>query len=304
MSDEGVKPERFPRIRARSPGGSRLVREGLSFIFYLRHPHNALVPAVTRSLEAYLRAIGPNALGWYANEEGEYRKLDTEGCAQIHRDLHAEEWAIVQLYDADLSELRYRFEYFARELVDLAGRDDPDEVSTVSFWLPSEFLEEHGPSRVRALALELAAPLPFCSAYAGLAFNSDLDLPGAAEEIARHCFRYPGMDISARQWKLGTRLWGVQWLTFLGQPVLGELGGPEGLRARLSEPGTTVQEMEGKRAVVTLGARPEAGDTEQGQVLPAYRELAHILEPWLYQGERVLHFSHEQERRWVRRFLD
>jgi hypothetical protein len=280
------------------------VREGLSFIFYLRHPHKALVPAVTRSLEVYLRAIGPGALGWYANEEGEYRKLDAEGCAQVHRDLHAEEWAIVQLYDADLSELRYRFEYFARELVDLAGRDDPDEVSTVSFWLPSEFLEEHGPSRVRDLALELAAPLPFCSAYAGLAFNSDLDLPGAAEEIARHCFRYPGMDISARQWKLGTRLWGVQWLTFLGPPVLGELGGPEGLRPRLQQPGTTVQEMEGDRAVITLGAWPEAGDTEQGQVLPAYRELARVLEPWLYLGERVLHFSHEQERRWVRRFLD
>jgi hypothetical protein len=112
------------------------------------------------------------------------------------------------------------------------------------------------------------------------------------------------MDISARQWKLGTRLWGVQWLTFLGQPVLGELGGAAGLRARLHEPGTTVQEMEGERAVVTLGKWPEAGDTEQGQVLPAYRELARVLEPWLYQEERVLHFRPEQERRWVRRFLD
>ncbi len=296
--------ERYPKVRIRSEGGLRLVREGLSFIFYLRHPHDAIAPGVIRSLEAYLRAVGPHALGWYAHEDGEYRKLDDSGWKRVHRDMRADDWAIVELHDADLSDLRYRFEYHARQLVDLAGRDDPNEVSTVSFWLPSEFLEEHGPGRVRELALELAAPLPFCSAYAGLAFNSDLDLLGVPEQIAKHCFRYPGMDISARQWKLGTRLWGVQWLTFLGQPVLGELGGAAGLRARLHEPGTTVQEMEGERAVVTLGKWPEAGDTDQGQVLPAYRELARVLEPWLYQEERVLHFRPEQERRWVRRFLD
>jgi hypothetical protein len=62
--------------------------------------------------------------------------------------------------------------------------------------------------------------------------------------------------------------------------------------------------MEGNRAVITLGKWPEAGDTEQGQMLPAYRELARVLEPWLYQGKRGLHFSPEQERRWARRFLD
>jgi hypothetical protein len=276
----------------------------LSFTFYLRHPHDVIAPGVMRSMEAYLRAVGPQALGWYADDEGEYQKLDTTGWERIHRELRAEEWAIIRLYDADLSDLRYRFEYYGRQLVNLLGKDDPNQVSTVSFWLPSEFLEEHGPNRVRELALELAAPLHFCSGYAGLAFNAELDLLGIAEQVAKYCFRYPGMDISALQWKLGTRLWGVQWLTFLGQPVLGELGGAAGLRARLQEPGTTVQEMEGERAVITLGKWPEAGDTEQDQVLPAYRELARVLEPWLHQEERALHFSPEQERRWVRRFLD
>ncbi|MFY0576656.1 type VI immunity family protein [Cystobacter fuscus] len=35
------------------------------------------------------------------------------------------------------------------------------------------------------------------------------------------------------------------------------------------------------RAVVALGPWPEAGDLRQGQTLPAYRELARVLEPWL-----------------------
>ena len=78
------------------------------------------------------------------------------------------------------------------------------------------------------------------------------------------------------------------------------------LRSRLSSPGTTVQELEGERAVVTLGPWPEAGDTEQGHPLPAYRELARILEPWLYHEERGFDpdFPPEDLRRWERRFLD
>ena len=296
--------ERYPRIRVRTQGGTLQVREGLSFIFYMRHPQQVVAPGAMRSLEAYLRAVGPQALGWYADEEGELQKLDEAGWERIHREMRAERWANVHLDDVNLSDAHHRFEYHGRQLVDLLGRDDPNQVSTISFWFPSAFLEAHGPNRVRELALELASPLPFCSGYAGLAFNAELDLLGISEQVAQRCFRYPGMDISRLEWKLGTRLWGVQWLTFLGQPVLGELGGPAGLRARLQEPDTTVQEMDGERAVVTLGKWPEAGDTEQSQVLPAYRELARVLEPWLYQGDRGLHFSPEEERRWVRRFLD
>jgi hypothetical protein len=296
--------ERYPKIRIRTQGGSLQVREGLSFTFYLRHPHDVIAAGVRRSLEAYLRAIGPQALGRYADEEGEYQPLDSEGWERIRREMHQPEWAIIRLYDVVPGDIRYRFEYYGRQLVDLFGEPDSEEVCRLIFWLPSEFLEEHGPSRVRELALELAAPLPFCSGYAGLAFNAQLDLLGIAEEVAKRCMRYPGMDISVPQWRLGTRLWGVQWLTFLGQPVLGELGGAAGLRSKLHEPGTTVQEMEGERALVTLGKWPEAGDTEQGHPLPAYRELARVLEPWLFQESRDIHFPPELERRWVRRFLD
>jgi hypothetical protein len=64
--------------------------------------------------------------------------------------------------------------------------------------------------------------------------------------------------------------------------------------------------LEGERAVITLGPWPEAGDTEQGQTLSAYRELARVLEPWLYQEPYPLHydFTPEDMLRWERRFLD
>jgi hypothetical protein len=125
--------------------------------------------------------------------------------------------------------------------------------------------------------------------------------------IHEQAFRHPGLDVAHGNTSLGPRVDGVHWLNFLGQPVLGELGGAAGLRTRLQSPGTTVQELEGERAVVTLGEWPEAGDLTQGQTLPAYRELARVLEPWQYQcpGYEAFHDStHEETVRWWRRFLD
>jgi hypothetical protein len=96
------------------------------------------------------------------------------------------------------------------------------------------------------------------------------------------------------------------WLNFLGHHVLGELGGAERIRARLQSPVTTVQELERDKVLIPLGTWPEAGDTERGDTLPAYRELARVLESWLFRehDERMLGQSEEDTRHWECRFLD
>jgi TseV toxin immunity protein TsiV len=302
--------EHPPRIRVRAENGYLLIRDGVSLTFYMRHPHVRILPGVMRSLDAYVRAVGEDALGIYAGDDGYWQKLDDAGWAYIREKLLNERRTQAHLSDASVTEHRYRFDYYGDSLEPLPWDGDGSNlVSAVSFWLPTEYLEQHGPGRVRELALELAAPLPFCSGHAGLSFNCETDLLGVARKVQEYCFRYPGMDIpdpSLLASDIGTRVKGVHWLNFLGQPVLGELGGTAGLRARLHSPGTTVQELEGERVVVTLGPRPEAGDTEQGDVLPAYRELARVLEPWLYRT--VSRFAHldvpEHVHRWERRFLD
>ncbi|MGZ3460138.1 MAG: type VI immunity family protein [Archangium sp.] len=66
-----------------------------------------------------------------------------------------------------------------------------------------------------------------------------------------------------------------------------------------------------------LGERPDAGDVASGKTLPAYRELAQVLEPWLeplflpratvsVEPPRYtsLCFTEDEARRWWRRFLD
>lgn len=295
----------YPRVRVHGWYGD-VVREGLSLCFYMRLPHDEVKEAVWRSLEIYQRVLGPRALDSYADYEGEWQSLDEAGWAVARNELLGDRGAIVCLSN---SEKHYRFEYWGRLNHHPTFGPYPDAVRALEFWLSTEYLEEHGPGRVRELAMELAAALPFASGHAGLAFHAWLDVAGVDTEITKWCFRHHGLDIiplDSLSLNLGTKVRAPSWLTFLGQPVLGELGGASGLRARLRSEGTTVQEMEGERAVVTLGPWPEAGDTEQGQTLPAYRELARVLEPWLYFRKYPPDFYapptwHD---RWERRFLD
>jgi len=301
--------EYYPRIRIRAESGALMIREALSINFYMRHDHVDIASSVMRSLEVYLHALGgPQVLSRCSEEVGAWLILDETEWATTRHELLDDRHAIVDLRDASSGQKQYRFEYYGRPLGKAPWGDAPDMVCAMSFWLPTEYLEEHGPARVRELALELASPLPFSSGHAGLAFACDLDLIGMEQEVRELCFRYPGMDIPHLDYQslhIGPRVRGASWLTFLGQPTLSELGGPTGLRTRLRAPDTTVQELEGERAVITLGAWPEAGDTEQGQVLPAYRELSRVLEPWLYH-EPPLGGSVRTEAllRWERRFLD
>jgi hypothetical protein len=302
--------EHYPRIRLRDQEDFELMREGLSISFYMRHSHRELVENILQSLEAYVRAVGPQALGWYLDEEGEPQPLDERGWALTRKELRERQFPIIRLRDGSDNDNRYRFNYWGKDLQAPHVAKNPGAVCTATFWLPTEFLEEHGPERVRELAMEWAAPLPLCSGHGGLSFNAEYSLVGIRRQVARYWLRYPGIDVydspSDHSWDIGTRVRSPSWLTFLGQPVLGDLGGAEGLRARLHSRGTTVQELARDKVLITLGAWPEAGDTERGDTLPAYRELARVLEPWLFRDPdgRMLGQTEEDTRRWERRFLD
>ena len=301
---------RVPRIRIPAENGELLIRDGITLCFYMRRPRAEVVNPVLEALERYRNAVGPRALAWYLDHElDDLRQLDDKGWENALRELRENRWAHSLLRDGPGGVGEYQFEYFGRGPDASSADEEPGMVCALSCWLPTEFLETHGPARVREVALEVAAPLPFNSGYASLSFNALTSMMGVARVLGRHCLRHPGMDFSEEgmlSTEIGTQVRGAYWMTFLGQPVLGELGGASGLRARLSSPDITVQEMNGDRVAITLGTWPEAGDTEAGQDLPLYRELARVLEPWLFhhksRGNAV--FSPEDLHRWERRFLD
>ena len=158
----------------------------------------------------------------------------------------------------------------------------------------------------------MASRLPFASGHAGLALDVAYPSLGRLDSLRPLIFRHPGFDIrdAGIRDNMDTRVDGIHWMNFLGQPALRALGGAVGLRKRLQSPTTTVQELDDERSLVMLGPEPEAGDMAHGQSLPAYRELARVLEPWLepfpwsYLGKQGNAADEAEWRRWWRRFLD
>ncbi|HYO73174.1 MAG TPA: type VI immunity family protein [Archangium sp.] len=305
--------ERYPHIRRYQSfeDGERslLIRECVSIAFYMRCSLREMAQAVWRAVEVYRNAVGPQALGWYADDEGEWQELDEKGWEFNRRKVLDRVGGTICLSGSAEEVTGYEVRYHGRQLDHPRFPLGPDATSSIVFYLPTEYLEEHGPERVRELALELASGLPFSSGHAGLSFLFPEPAPTAiTRSIRDDCFRHPGLDIPSASVSdsMGARLKGVYWLNFLAQPVLGALGGVLGIRSQLPAE-TTVRELEGERALMALGRWPEAGDLEQGRHLPAYRELARVLEPWLYEFRgpaRWSGFSQDDMRRWARRFLD
>jgi hypothetical protein len=304
--------ERYPRVRFYwLADGERFpcIQTSLSICFYMRRSHPELSLAVMAALEHYREAISPSSLSWSPDGVGYWKKLHEASWDLIREDLLHPRGATLWLRDTDTLTTDYEFKYFGRELEAATLDESTGKTCAVAFWLPTEYLESHGPARVRELALELGSLLPFNSGHAGLSFYFDESMLGIAKPLREVCLRYPGIDMPAVDGLtlyLGTRIKGAYWLTFLSAPVLDNLGGAANLRARLHSAGTRVDELSASKAVVTLGDWPEAGDLAHGHTLPAYRELAHVLEPWLYRAPRSAWsgFSDEDTRRWEHRFLD
>ena len=155
--------------------------------------------------------------------------------------------------------------------------------------------------------MEIARVLPFNSGYVSLGFNTLGTIDPVRAFIQEHAPRYPGMDMPFldSSLSLGTRIRGSYWLNFYSQPVLGELGGVDGLRARLTLPGVSVEELGPQKVLVALGEWPDMVDPQHPDSLEPYRALARVLEPHLQQEEPFARGpSREWLQRWRRRFLD
>ncbi|MBZ4422327.1 DUF3396 domain-containing protein [Myxococcus sp. RHST-1-4] len=254
----------------------------------MRRSHGEIAPAVWRALQTYQRAIPPQSLSWYVSPDGDIIPLDEQGWAHTREKILERPWGVewlVSLSEDPGEAGGYHFNYDGRKLDDDLFSHDEGATSAVSFSLPTEYLLEHGPAHLRALALELGRELPFSFGYASLGFVSH---PGSWYTVLNDLFgllhRYWGLDLhdlAETSRNIGTGARGACWLTFLGQPLLGQLGGSEVLRQRLSFPEVTLEPMEGERLLLTLGEWPDAMDTEKGGGPPQYRALARLLEPYL-----------------------
>ncbi|RKH39019.1 type VI immunity family protein [Corallococcus sicarius] len=300
----------LPSIQILARTGAVVVKEGFSICFYMHRSHDDVTAVVIQALELYLQTIGRQALTYAPFDDGYWQKLEVPAPDFARKELLERGFARVLLNDSagDLGEYQFVYQGVALDAPYDYHTPTKRHASAVSFWFPVSFLQSHGIKPFRDLALALAKLLPFNSGHAGPSFLSWLGIDDLLQPMFQLGLRYPGMDIPDEHnnaYTVGDQLDGVHWMNFIGQPVLGAVGGTEALRARLTHPGTSVESLGEDRALVTLGAEPDAGDTAEGRRLPAYRELARVLEPWLTSREAVRPY-HENEAllRWERRFLD
>jgi len=301
---------RYPRLRFHDKDGCLGASDVLLMCFYLPHPNARIAPAVTRAVALFRERIAPYRLAWNDTGEGQAEPFDDASWERTRKDTLAPgsgRSAFMQMWDDPRGFAGLHVDYRGLELVPPAEPERKDDVCVLYLRLPTEFLEERGPERVRALALELAADLPFSSGYVDFVLCASSEDSSEALELIRP--RYPGVHLASNRavMNVGTRVEGVHWMNFLGQPVLGMLGGVSGLRERGVLPVGSIQEMSAERVLITLGEWPEVGDVEESQTLPLHRALAQLLEPYLYQRRPRFTFGQpvpEELLRWDRRFLD
>jgi hypothetical protein len=299
---------RYPRLRYYDKRGWLGASDALLMCFYMPHPNERIAPSIIRAVELFRERIRPYQLAKNDTGDGQAEPLDDASWERTRRKtLEAGPGGSgsLRLEGKTLGVDDFYVDYRGLSPVPLPWPERKDDVCVLYLRLPTEFLEERGPERVRALALELAAELPFSSGYVDFVLCSSRADSVEALKLIRS--RYQGVPLASSAATMHMNTWvdGVHWMNFLGQPVLGKLGGMSGLCDRLSLPGVSLQEMSGDRVVITLGERPEVGDAEAGQTLPFHRALARALEPHLYQRKSL--FGHpvpEELLRWDRRFLE
>ena len=295
--------DHYPRICEHRKNGNVQFRVGLSFAFYMFRPHTEVVRGVMRALETYLDAVGPHALTYYADDEGDAQTLDAAGWSLDAERYARHPGAAAVLFGAGQC---YRFTYSGRSLGQSPTTQRKGEVCEASFWLPTEFLEAQGPARVRELALAMAAPLPFSSGHAGLSFNGG-PVSGTKDAVRAVCFRFPGIDISGElvgRHQLGTLALRRPLDHLSGPARTGRLGG----RGRAARPAPFPGHHRARAGRRSRGHHPgrmaRGRRHRAGRPLPAYRELARVLEPWLYFEEHYGDHAFPDKHQWERRFLD
>jgi hypothetical protein len=299
---------RYPRLRYYDKRGWLGASDALLMCFYMPHPNKRIAPAVIRAVELFREWIRPYQLAWNDTGDGQAEPLDDASWERARRRVLESGFgggAFLGLDAKTPAVDDLSVDYRGLSVVPLPWPERKDDVSVLYLRLPTELLEERGPEQVRALAVGLAAELPFSSGYVDFVLCSSRADSVEALKLIRPRYRGVPLASSAATMHVGTRVDGVHWMNFLGQPVLGELGGVSGLRERMVLPGVSLQEMSGDRVLITLGEKPEVGDVEAGQTLPLHRALAQLLEPYLYRRKAFFGNSVPEELlRWDRRFLD
>ncbi len=189
----------------------------------------------------------------------------------------------------------------------------PDATCLVELRWPSEHVARVGFDEIASQICNFASLIPFRSGYASpalsLGWENAEHVAAGAMKIAPIAFRHPGYDIPENHAAAGLmrrdRCRGARWLTFLGSPLVEDIGGLQPLQEHL-DPRVGIIELP-HGVMLRAGHSPEIGDVNRGESTPLLRSVASAIEPITeFETAAIMKrvFNEDASLRWERRHLD
>ena len=296
--------------------GAVYLREAITVAFFLPPPIHESVDGLRKAFELYLNTIPPGALTWScvgasAESWSRVSKTTFARClAQLEpAPAKARRVTAFKLTDGDVGAEAPGYGVI---VVGSPGGEPrlPDEQNLIQMTFPFEVVDVGAADTFVGFCRQVAELLPYVSGYAAPGLQWAMLYEGEAMQEARPlAIRHPGYDVEHNEMtrlRLGKRVRGARWLTFLGKEIAGELGGYAGLRGALSN--AIAVEPLGSGVMIRAGELPEIGDVNKGIGVPLLREVAAVIEPVTVFNDLGL-FGNFADRdqdyfdRWERRLL-
>jgi hypothetical protein len=251
-----------------------------------------------------IEAIGDKVKYFLTDGEGSFKKIKSDTLDMLPF------WTTADAVPRGVYGLDLEGGPTSRAVSDVAFQmfNSPGRPGWVRLVLPLEFISQ-GVEPFVALAGSAAEKLRFLSGQAGYAVNVKRGYPSDLRtgRIAFISKRFRGIDIGRPLFfskYLSESIKCVNWLTFIGEWAVDDLGGVGSIRARLG-PEIVVHELP-HGLMIQAGPRPGFGDVNAREELPHYRKVGQLLKrlriPESVLGPYDEIGGSENTRNWLARF--
>jgi hypothetical protein len=302
-------------MRTHPDSGRIYLRDAIHLAFFLPAPIHDRVEGIGDALTLYLATIPSDALTWCsigANSE-EWSPLDASTISRCRLQLRPSAARARPLTAFELGDGQVGGDapgYSFSMLGSPYQPEWPDTLGVIQMSFPMEVLTRETADDHVAFARAIAASVSPVSGYMSPCLEwAELHRSIAASQSKAIALRHPGYDVQLNELtrtRLGHRIRGARWLTFLGPDLAAVMGGASALRSTFS-PGIGVERLD-SGVMIRAGDLPEIGDRNVGTDVPLLREVATVLEPVTAFDDIVLRGNfagHDAAflREWERRLL-
>lgn len=218
----------------------------------------------------------------------------------------------ISVHDGVMDELgRYSF-----MLTGYEEADDPEfdtEAGFVEIALPVDLLESKGTAFIADQLIRMADPVPYSCGVVGYVFHrSPYEYGATIGKMWALSQRFEGVEVSANKrlcFLASKGITTVNWITFVGNALVDQLGGMAALASRLPAEAEVIQQSHG--VAIRTGSHPLLGDRNTGKdelvhLRKVYQALKPVqfvdadydFDPFEFDGDRTVEWLERLGRQW------